>query len=100
MTDQAGLLGIFVAALGGCDWRRPRFDGCRRVDDSMAKSASAGVPPRVAAEAIAIGVLVNCVMKAGLALGLGTAPLRRLAGATLTAMAVVGAVTLAIGVMR
>jgi uncharacterized membrane protein (DUF4010 family) len=67
---------------------------------SMATSASAGVSPRVAAQAIAIGVLVNCVMKTGLAIGLGTAPFRRLAGATLAGMAVAAAVTVAIGVMR
>jgi uncharacterized membrane protein (DUF4010 family) len=67
---------------------------------SMAKSTSAGVSPRVAAQAIAIGVLVNCVMKTGLAIALGTARFRRLAGAALAGMTVVAAVTIAIGLLR
>jgi uncharacterized membrane protein (DUF4010 family) len=67
---------------------------------SMAKSASAGVSPRVAAQAIAVGVFVNCLMKTGLAVVLGTPPFRRLAGATLAAMAVVAAVAITVGAIR
>lgn len=57
---------------------------------SMAKSS--GFTPQVAAQAIAIGVLMNCVLKSGLALALGARPFARLAGAT------VGVMALAIGI--
>ncbi len=61
---------------------------------SMAKSASAGVDPHIAAQAIAIGVLVNCVLKSALAVVLGTRPFGRLAAPTVSAMAVVMAIAL------
>jgi uncharacterized membrane protein (DUF4010 family) len=63
---------------------------------SMAKSVFQGVPAHVAAEAIAIGVFVNCVLKTVLALTLGARPFGKLAGATIGAMAVVMAAAFAI----
>jgi uncharacterized membrane protein (DUF4010 family) len=55
---------------------------------SMTKAATAGVTHAIAAQAIAIGILSNCVLKAGLAIALSTPPFRRLTGAVLVAMAV------------
>jgi uncharacterized membrane protein (DUF4010 family) len=63
---------------------------------SMARVGAAGVPPVVAAKAIAIGILANCVLKLGLALLYGTTPFRRLTAAALSTMAVTIAVVLAI----
>ena len=65
---------------------------------SMARMPAAGIAPHVAAEAIAIGILANCVLKLGLALVYGTPPFKRLTGAALTAMAV--ALAAALGVIR
>ena len=65
---------------------------------SMARTAAAGVAPEVAAQAIAIGILANSLLKLGLALIYGTPAFRRLASAALGAMAV--AIAAAIGVMR
>jgi uncharacterized membrane protein (DUF4010 family) len=65
---------------------------------SMAKVGAAGIPPAVAAKAIAIGILANCVLKLGLALLYGTAPFRRLTAAALSTMAVTIAVV--IGIIR
>ena len=64
---------------------------------SMARTADAGVAAGVAAKAIAVGILSNCVLKTGLAAALGTKPFTRLAGGVLVAMAV--AVTVAIGLV-
>jgi len=63
---------------------------------SMAKSALAGVTPHIAAQAIAIGVLVNCVLKAAIAAVLGTRPFGRLVAVTVGAMAVVMGIALAV----
>jgi uncharacterized membrane protein (DUF4010 family) len=63
---------------------------------SMAKSASAGVDPRVAAQAIAAGILVNCAMKTALAVALGTRKFSRSAGAAIAAMGVAIAVAIAV----
>jgi uncharacterized membrane protein (DUF4010 family) len=46
-----------------------------------------GVAPGVAAEAIAIGILSNCLLKTALAAILGTPRFRRVAGAVSLAMA-------------
>ena len=54
---------------------------------SMAKASTAGVSPEVAAQAIAIGVFANCVLKSGLAVALGTRQYLRVAGSVLIAMA-------------
>jgi len=64
---------------------------------SMARTADAGVAASVAAKAIAVGILSNCVLKTGLAVTLGTRPFIRLAGGVLVAMAV--AIAVAIGVI-
>ena len=45
---------------------------------SMAKIPVEGVAPAVAAQAVAIGILVNCVLKTGLAVVLGTPQFRRI----------------------
>ena len=65
---------------------------------SMARAGAAGISPAVAAKAIAIGILANCLLKLGLALLYGTAPFRRLTSAALTAMAV--AIAVALGMFR
>jgi len=62
---------------------------------SMAKGAAGGVAPDVAAQAIAIGILANSVLKLCLALALGTPQFRRLSGAALAAMTVASGVSIA-----
>jgi uncharacterized membrane protein (DUF4010 family) len=54
---------------------------------SMARSAASGVAAHIAAQAIAIGILANCVLKVMLALAFGTSTFRRVSGITLAAMA-------------
>ena len=61
---------------------------------SMGQSASSGVPVKLAAQAIAVGVLANCVVKAGIALALGSTPFRRVASIAIAAMAVAIAIAL------
>ena len=61
---------------------------------SMAKSS--GVTPQVAAQAIAVGVLANCLLKSALAVALGARPFARLVGVTVGLMAVAIGVSLAI----
>jgi uncharacterized membrane protein (DUF4010 family) len=63
---------------------------------SMAGSAPSQVPVRVAAQAIAIGVFSNTVLKLALALAIGRNQFRRLGAAGLTAMAIVSSVTIAV----
>ena len=63
---------------------------------SMARGATDGIDPALAARAITVGILANCALKATLALGLGTTVFRRFTIATLAAMIVVLAVSLAI----
>jgi len=65
---------------------------------SMARAGAAGISPAIAAKAIAIGILANCLLKLGLALLYGTAPFRRLTSAALTTMAV--AIAVALGMWR
>jgi uncharacterized membrane protein (DUF4010 family) len=62
---------------------------------SMGKSVAGGVPVGLAAQAIAVGVLANCVVKAGIALVLGAEPFRRVASIAIAAMAVAIAIALA-----
>lgn len=57
---------------------------------------AAGIAPNVAAEAIAIGILANCVLKLCLAVVYGTPAFRRLTGAALATMAM--ALVAALGV--
>jgi uncharacterized membrane protein (DUF4010 family) len=64
---------------------------------SMSRTAGAGVAAGVAAKAIAVGILSNCVLKTGLTAALGTRPFTRLAGGVLVGMAV--AVAVAIGLV-
>jgi uncharacterized membrane protein (DUF4010 family) len=63
---------------------------------SMTKSATAGVDPRVAAQAIATGILVNCAMKTVLAVALGTTKFSRAAGPAIAAMGVAIAVAIVV----
>ncbi len=63
---------------------------------SMARSGGIALDPAVAARAIAIGILSNNVMKAALAATLGRASFRLIAVAGLLAMALAGAVSLAL----
>lgn len=65
---------------------------------SMARMPAAGIAPDVAAEAIAIGILANCVLKLGLAVVYGTPSFRRLTITALATMAV--AIAAALGVIR
>lgn len=65
---------------------------------SMAKMSVAGAGPATAAEAIAIGIFANCVMKTGLAVALGTPQFRRATSIALSAMAV--AIAASIGLLR
>ena len=65
---------------------------------SMAKIPGAGVPPAVAAQAVAIGILVNCVLKAGVALVLGTPQFRRTTTLVVATMAVV--ILVSMGLLR
>jgi uncharacterized membrane protein (DUF4010 family) len=65
---------------------------------SMAKGAAGGVAPGVAAEAIAIGILANSLLKLCLALALGTPQFRRVSGVALAAMTLASAI--AIGSLR
>ena len=55
---------------------------------SMARSATDGIDPLLAARAITVGILANCALKATLAIGLGTTVFRRFTSATLAAMIV------------
>jgi uncharacterized membrane protein (DUF4010 family) len=65
---------------------------------SMTKSASAGTAVAVAAQAIALGILANCVMKTALAVALGTPRFRLVGGTALAAMAL--ALTASVAVLR
>jgi uncharacterized membrane protein (DUF4010 family) len=65
---------------------------------SMTKSVAAGVDAHLAAEAIAVGILVNCVMKTVLALAFGTRAFSRWAGPPIAAMG--AAIAVAIVVVR
>ena len=55
---------------------------------SMAREASGGIDPRLAARAITVGILANCGLKTALALGLGTKAFRRFTATALAAMIV------------
>ncbi len=63
---------------------------------SMAKSDEGQIVTSVAAEAIAIGILSNTVLKLLLAVALGRASFRKLTPIWLTAMATAGAVSIAL----
>jgi uncharacterized membrane protein (DUF4010 family) len=65
---------------------------------SMAKVAEADGVTTIAARAIAVGIVANCVLKIGLAIGLGTPQFRRLTAMLLTAMAI--AIVLSIAALR
>jgi hypothetical protein len=60
----------------------------------MAKSAEGQTPIAVAAEAIAIGILSNTILKLLLGLFLGRARFRKLAPAWLTVVAIATAVSI------
>ncbi|MGC4085363.1 MAG: DUF4010 domain-containing protein [Vicinamibacterales bacterium] len=63
---------------------------------SMAKAAASGLAPDIAARAIAIGCLSNCVMKGAIAVALGTTTFGRRAAGALALMAVAIAVMLGV----
>jgi uncharacterized membrane protein (DUF4010 family) len=63
---------------------------------SMAREASGGIDPRLAARAITLGILANCGLKTALALGLGTKAFRRFTATALAAMIVALVVSLMI----
>ena len=98
----------FQAVLFAIDWVRRAFGdlgllvsgavlGLTDVDAltiSMARSVSSGVAPEVAARAIAIGILANCILKLSLAMTFGTSQFRRVGGIALAAMALAIAVSI------
>jgi uncharacterized membrane protein (DUF4010 family) len=55
---------------------------------SMARGATSGIDPQVAARAITVGILANCGLKAAIAIGLGAHGFRRFTSAALVAMMV------------
>jgi uncharacterized membrane protein (DUF4010 family) len=57
---------------------------------------AAGIAPAVAAQAIAIGVLANCLLKLGLTMVYGTPAFRRVTGGALVMMALAIAAALAV----
>jgi uncharacterized membrane protein (DUF4010 family) len=63
---------------------------------SLARAAGGTAPPDLAARALAVGVLANTVVKLIVVLGVGTPPLRRIAGGALAALAVALAVSVMI----
>jgi len=63
---------------------------------SMAKSVEGQITTAVAAEAIAVGILSNTILKILLGLILGRARFRRLAPAWLTMIAIASAVSIAV----
>jgi uncharacterized membrane protein (DUF4010 family) len=65
---------------------------------SMTRSAAGGIAVGVAAQAIAIGILANCVLKLTLAASLGTPQFRRMTAVVLAAMAI--AIAVSIGSFR
>lgn len=84
---QAGVL-VSGAVLG--------FTDVDALVISMARSAPGEVPVSLAAQAIAIGVLSNTVLKLALALAIGRNRFRRLGAAGLTAMAIVSAIAITV----
>jgi uncharacterized membrane protein (DUF4010 family) len=106
------MAGTFQLVLFAVNWVHPAYGdvgllvpaallGFSDVDaltSSMAKSGASGVAATVAAEAIAIGILANSVLKLSLALALGTPEFRRMGGVALAAMAL--AMGISIGLLR
>jgi uncharacterized membrane protein (DUF4010 family) len=62
---------------------------------SMTKTATSDGASSIATQAIAIGILANCLLKAGLAFALGTSQFRWLTGSLLGAMALAIVVSIA-----
>ena len=63
---------------------------------AMARSTAHDVAGSAAAQAVAIGMLTNTLLKLGLALAIGRARFRRLAGGSLAAMAAAAAASIAL----
>jgi uncharacterized membrane protein (DUF4010 family) len=63
---------------------------------SMTKVAAAGGAQSIAATAIAVGIVANCLLKIGLALSLGTPRFRWLTATLLSAMAIAMVVSIAV----
>jgi len=91
VRETAGEAGILVsgAVLGVSD--------VDALTIAMNRSAASGTPLPVAARAIALGMLMNTILKLILALGIGRARFRRIAGASLAALAIASAAALALG---
>jgi uncharacterized membrane protein (DUF4010 family) len=62
---------------------------------SMARNAAAGLPLSIAAQALAVGILSNTLLKLGLALGIGRGRFRTVAAAGLAGITVVGVLAIA-----
>jgi uncharacterized membrane protein (DUF4010 family) len=54
---------------------------------SMARSAASAIPPALAAQGIAAGILANTLLKLGITVAVGQARFTAIAGGTLAAMA-------------
>jgi len=63
---------------------------------SMAKAGAAEGALSIAAQAIAVGILANCLLKTGLAVALGTRQFRRITGLVLSAMSIAIVVSMAV----
>jgi uncharacterized membrane protein (DUF4010 family) len=98
----------FQAVLFAVEWAHRQFGagglmasgavlGLTDVDAlTISMARSGGIAPQIAAQAIAIGVLVNCVLKSVLAVTLGTRPFAKAVGTTVGAMAAGIGISLAI----
>ena len=68
---------------------------------SMTTTASAAGAPAVAAQVIAVGILTNCLLKAGLAVALGSPRFARASAGPLAGMAIaIGIAVWALGSLR
>ena len=65
---------------------------------SMARGAGSGIDPLLAARAITVGILSNCVLKAGLAVGFGAPAFRRFT--TLALAAMIAALAISLGLIQ
>jgi uncharacterized membrane protein (DUF4010 family) len=90
VRDAAGRAGVLATAavLGAGD--------VDALTIAMNRSAASGTPLAVAAEALALGMLANTLLKLALAIGIGRARFRLVTAATLTGLALAAATALAL----
>jgi uncharacterized membrane protein (DUF4010 family) len=90
IREAAGDVGILAsgAVLGAGD--------VDALTIAMSRSAASGTPLAVAAQALALGMLANTILKLILALGIGRGRFRRIVAASLTAQAIASAAALAL----